>query len=366
MRRLQAYQIQQRIALEQQQIIQAQRENAAKQSAINQWGHIVPADKLPQIANMIYQGAPYDQVARAAAQLSGNLVDDPNAMQQNIRYIEQLTGKPYDYATNGPPVAGPNTAKQANDWQVDQAGKKAGATALGTETGKQAAVAPLLSQLKDDTSPESTAANIKIMETINGKPWDNPYAPVVGPNTQQARNVSDATRAGQQATATSAGTETGKQTAAAPIVSQYVDADTPEANANNTRLYMIAHGGELPPDGLPPSVGPLTSAANQSRKSRQAGETSRETAVGTAVGGGVKPEGQVFPSGVPGSPGNPLGTTPASASPVTRIPRHCNSRRNAKCNAFESERAFRSADADYAADTRRCRRRSDADRDYGQ
>ena len=57
---------------------------------------------------MIYQGAPYDQVARAAAQLSGNLVDDPNAMQQNIRYIEQLTGKPYDYATNGPPVAGPN------------------------------------------------------------------------------------------------------------------------------------------------------------------------------------------------------------------------------------------------------------------
>ena len=122
LKRLQAYQIQQRIALEQQQIIQAQRENAAKQSAINQWGHIVPSDKLPQIANMIYQGAPYDQVARAAAQLSGNLVDDPNAMQQNIRYIEQLTGKPYDYATNGPPVAGPNTAKQANDWKVNQAG----------------------------------------------------------------------------------------------------------------------------------------------------------------------------------------------------------------------------------------------------
>ena len=99
---MQAYELQYRMWLQQQQLQQMQRENAAKAAAVQQWGHIVPPDKLPQIATMIFQGAPYDQIARAAAQLSGQLIDDPNRMQDNIRYIEQLTGKPYDYATLGP------------------------------------------------------------------------------------------------------------------------------------------------------------------------------------------------------------------------------------------------------------------------
>jgi hypothetical protein len=156
---IRAYDMQQQIWLRQQQLIQAQRENAAKAAAIQQWGHIVPADQLPQIANMIYQGAPYDQVARVAAQLSGNLVDDPSpaGLQKNIRYIEQITGKPYDYATLGPPVAGALTAQAANDWKVSQAGKTAASTSLGTKTGEQAAAAPYMNALVDDPSDAGTA-----------------------------------------------------------------------------------------------------------------------------------------------------------------------------------------------------------------
>ena len=181
---MQAYELQYRMWLQQQQLIQAQRENNAKAAAIQQWGHIVPPDKLPQIATMIFQGAPYDQVARAAAQLSGQLIDDPNAMQQNIRYIEQLTGKPYDYASLGPPVAGPNTAKQANDWKVSQAGATAGATALGTKTGEQAAAAPYMNALVDDPSDTGTAKNIAIIEHLTGQPYDaSKGPPIAGPLT---------------------------------------------------------------------------------------------------------------------------------------------------------------------------------------
>ena len=244
--RLRAYDVQQQIAIRQQQVIQAQRENAAKQAAIGQWGHIVPPDKLPQIANMIYQGAPYDQVARAAAQLSGNLVDDPSpaGLQKNIRYIEQITGKPYDYATLGPPVAGALTAQAANDWKVSQAGKTAASTSLGTKTGEQAANAGLNAGQIDDTTPEATANNIAIEERRTGQPWKELYPPIVGQKTGAA---------------------------AAAILSG------------------------------------------------QKGAEARSTAAGTAVGGGVKPEGQLFPAGPPGSPGNPVGTAPAppAASPTS-------------------------------------------------
>jgi hypothetical protein len=205
---LRAYDIQQQMWMRQQQLLQLQRENQARQAAIDQWSHIVPADKLPQIALMIYQGAPYDQIARSAAQLSGNLKDDPNAMQENIRYIEQITGKPYDYASLGPPVAGPNTAKVYDDWKVNQAGKSAASTALGTKTGEQTATANLANGLIDDTTPEATQNNIKIMETMTGKPWDNPYPPAVGPKTTQAFNDWKVKNAQDTAAATATGTNT--------------------------------------------------------------------------------------------------------------------------------------------------------------
>jgi hypothetical protein len=101
---MQAYELQYRMWLQQQQLQQMQRENAAKAAAVQQWGHIVPPDKLPQFALMIYQGAPYEQVARAAAQLSGNLVDDPNAMQANIRYSSSLPASPTTTRRSGRPL----------------------------------------------------------------------------------------------------------------------------------------------------------------------------------------------------------------------------------------------------------------------
>ena len=100
-------------------------------AADHQWGHIVPPDKLPQIANDDLSGRALRPGRARCCAILRPTVDDPDAMQQNIRYIEQLTGKPYDYATNGPPVAGPNTAKQANDWKVNQAGATAASTSLG-------------------------------------------------------------------------------------------------------------------------------------------------------------------------------------------------------------------------------------------
>src|SRR4029077_11830345 len=97
MNQMRAYQLQQQMFLEQERLRQEQRVHAAQQQAINQWAHIVPPDKLPQIANMIYQNAPYDQVARAAAQLSGNLIvkTDPESIAANIRYMEKVTGQPW-------------------------------------------------------------------------------------------------------------------------------------------------------------------------------------------------------------------------------------------------------------------------------
>ena len=321
---IRAYDMQQQMFLREQQLMQMQRENQARQAAIQQWGHIVPPDKLPQIMLMIYQGAPYDQVARAAAQLSGNLVDDPNRMQDNIRYIEQLTGKPYDYATLGPPVAGPNTAKQANDWKVSQAGQTAGATALGTKTGEQAAVTPLLSQLKDDTSPEATANNIRIMETINGKPWDNPYAPVVGPNTQQARNVSDAARAGQQATATSQGTKAGEKAANAPYFAGLVDDPSPAGTQTNIKMIEQITGQPYDASKGPPIAGPLTLKSNQDWQVANAGKVKGSEAAGTAANTPINPaEPRIFPppggfvSNPPPVPAATPAATPSTAtSPV--------------------------------------------------
>jgi hypothetical protein len=314
--RLQAYQIQQRVWLEQEQLREQQRQNAARQAAIGQWGHIVPADKLPQIANMIYQNAPYDQVAKAAAQLSGNLVDDPSpaGLAKNIRYIEQITGKPYDYQSLGPPVAGALTAKAANDWKVDQAGKTAGATALGQKTGEQAAVAPLLSQLKDDTSPEATAGNIKIMETINGRPWDQPYAPVVGPNTQQARDRSDATRAGQQATATSQGTKVGEKAANAPFFGGLVDDPSPTGTATNIKMIEQITGQPYDVSKGPPIAGPLTLKSNQDWMINNEREKSKATATGTSEVTGVDPTKPLI--------ANPLiqPPTPTTAPPTTSPP----------------------------------------------
>jgi hypothetical protein len=135
MNQLRAYDIQQQMWLRRQQVEQLQRENVAKQAAIQQWSHIVPAERLPQIAAMIYQGAPYDQVARAAAEASGQLIDktDPASTQANIKFMEQVTGQPWKDPY--PPYAGEVTGAYIRQLQSQQKGSEAKQTAAGTAAG---------------------------------------------------------------------------------------------------------------------------------------------------------------------------------------------------------------------------------------
>ena len=204
---LRAYDIQQQLFLRRQQLEQMQRENNAKQAAIQQWGHIVPPEKLPQIAAMIYTGAPYDQIARAAAQLSGLLVDDtsPEATQQNIRYMEQVTGQKWTELY--PPIAGAKTGAAARDIVSQQAGKTAASTALGTKTGEQAAAAPYMNALSDDPSDTGTAKNIAIIEHLTGQPYDaSKGPPIAGPLTLKSNQDWQVANAGRTKGAEAAGT----------------------------------------------------------------------------------------------------------------------------------------------------------------
>ena len=276
---LRAYDIQQQMWMRQQQLLQLQRENAARQAAIQQWGSVVPPDKLPQISLMIYQNAPYDQIARAAAQLSGNLIDDPAAEQKNIDYITKLTGKPYDYATMGPPVAGPNTAKAYDDWKVSQAGKTAASTALGTATGEQASRAPLAGMIDEDT-PAAALHNQQIYQTVYGKPPENGLVDA-GPITAAANKARMAVQQGliEQAKAT------GGQQARQALVSLYKD--DPTADAANRAVYSVLNNGAQFEAGMPVPVGPNTNAAyNKALGNRQETQAEAE-ARGKILGGGV-------------------------------------------------------------------------------
>jgi hypothetical protein len=315
---LRAYDIQQQMWMRQQQLLQMQRENAARQAAIDQWGHIVPPDKLPQISLMIYQGAPYEQVARAAAQFSGNLKDDPNAMQQNIRYIEQLTGKPYDYATLGPPVAGPNTAKQADDWKVSQAGKTAASTALGTATGEQASRAPLAGMIDEDT-PAAALHNQQIYQTVYGKPPENGLVDA-GPITAAANR---ARMAVQQGLIEQAKVQGGQQARQA-LVSLYKD--DPAADAANRAVYSVLNNGAQFEAGMPVPVGPNTNAAYQKALGQRQETQAEAEARGKVLGGGVdagKP--LIFPTPPPSTNQNlqpaPAPTpAPAQTNPPAPAP----------------------------------------------
>ena len=185
-------------------------------------------------------------------------------------------------------------------------------------------MAPLLSQLKDDTSPDATANNIRIMETINGKPWDNPYAPVVGPNTQQARNASDAARAGQQATATSQGTKAGEKAANAPYFGGLVDDPSPTGTQTNIKMIEQITGQPYDTAKGPPIAGPLTLKANQDWQVANAGRVTGSQAAGTAANTPINPaEPRIFPP--PGgfvstAPASPTATSPVAAPSAPAAP----------------------------------------------
>jgi hypothetical protein len=203
--RWEAFLLQQRLAQEQLQFQQEVRKQQAQRAAIAQWSHIVPPDKIDQISNMIYQNAPYDQIARAAAQLSGHLIDDttPEATAANIRYIESLTGQPWKevYA----PIAGAKTQKAANDLRVQQEGAAAGAQEAERMKAQGLQPRTLLGSLRDATDAQSQAYNLGIWRQVYGS--DPPGGIVdVGPNTHAQILQSQTAQKEAEAEATAKGT----------------------------------------------------------------------------------------------------------------------------------------------------------------
>ena len=89
-----------------QQLEQLQRDNNAEQATVQRYGHLLPPAAIPEIANMIYQGAPADRVGLRAAQLSGRLVDDRSDEAQRPRRFD-ATSRPVEKANL--PVAGAQT-----------------------------------------------------------------------------------------------------------------------------------------------------------------------------------------------------------------------------------------------------------------
>jgi hypothetical protein len=270
MNQLRAYDIQQQMFIRRQQLEQLQRENNAKQAAVQRYGHLLPPAALPEIANMIYQGAPADQVGLRAAQLSGRLVDDPSdtGTNQNIQTLQRDFGVQWKEAY--PPVAGAQT--QANRLKVEAA--QAGATSQAQEQGK------------------------------------------VNVQTQNAPAIAQAE--GLKAGAVTQGQNTAKQMAIDALTKQQVDDPAHDAENRQRAIAIEALGGPKAPEpGFTIPVGPVTNQIFQKEKSGQAGTTAQQTAAGTAAGGGISTnEQKLFPNGAPGSPGNPVG----AAAPIAPAP----------------------------------------------
>jgi hypothetical protein len=211
MRQLQAYEIQQRMWLQQEQLRQEQRKNAAQIAAVRAWGRIVPPDKLAIIASMYYQGAPYDQIARAAAEASGQMIDDttPEATQANIRFMEKVTGKPWTELY--PPIAGDKTGAAARDILAQQKGKEAASTTFGTNTAKQAAIDALTQEQIDDPAHDAENRQRAIaIEALGGPKAPDPgFTIPVGPKTSAVYQREKANVAQADAEAKARGTRSG-------------------------------------------------------------------------------------------------------------------------------------------------------------
>ena len=210
LKQMQAYELQRRMWMQDEQLRQEQRKNAATQAAIGQYAHIVPSEFMPEIANMIYQNAPADQILRRVALRSGRLIDatDDESLRKNIEFMRQIDPT-YSYSKDGPPVGGAVTAKAFDDWKVNEAGRSATSTALGTKTGEQIAADTAFAGAIDDTTPEATANNVRIIEKVTGKPWDQPYPPPITPKTIKAAEDWKVANAGALKKSETEGTNTG-------------------------------------------------------------------------------------------------------------------------------------------------------------
>ena len=280
MNQLRAYDIQQQMFLRRQQLEQMQRENNAKQAAINTYSRLVPPDKLPIISNMILQGAPQDQVMRQAAMLSGQLIDktDPASIQHNIRFIEESTGQ--KWTDPYPPYAGETTGAYIRQKQAEQAGAVSGQQALGTKTGEQAATGALIAGAIDDTTPEATKNNTAIVEKITGKPWDQPYAPPITPKTIAAFNDWKVQNAGATAEAAAGGTQRGENQFKPRDLSK-PQLNPPSGGFQDTAAPTPVAGSNLPVS-TPPA--PAVTVPNSAAPFAPPVTVSRGTPVGTITG----------------------------------------------------------------------------------
>jgi hypothetical protein len=319
MNQLRAYDIQQQMWLREQQVAQLQRENAAKQAAIQQWGHLVPADKLPQIATMILQNAPYDQIARAAAEASGQLIDktDPASTAANIKFMEQVTGKPW--TDPYPPYAGEATGAYIRDLQAKQAGAVSGQQEGGKIAATRTANEPLIKSYIDQDTPEAIAHNVQVYQQLhNGDLPPDGLTPAVTPVMRAVHDAELAIRTANNQQAT----DTGKQNAINTLTAQYRDSTNPGDDAFNRRIYSALNNGAQFEPGLPVPVGDKTrDAYNRALGGRQ--ETEAEAkARGAVLGGGMdasKPT--VFPTNLPQTNANiPQAQQPQAQQPQAQQP----------------------------------------------
>jgi hypothetical protein len=210
--RMRAYDIQQQIWLRNEQLRQEQRKNAAQLAAVRQYGHLVPPDKLPMIANMIYQNAPYEQINLAAAQASGGMTDDTSdaGTAANIAWYNKVNphapwDKPY------PPPVGPKTMAAMNDISAQQKGKEAASTTFGTNTAKQAAIDALTQEQTDDPAHDAENRQRAIaIEALGGPKAPDPgFTIPVGPKTRAIYQTEKANAAQADAEAKARGTRSG-------------------------------------------------------------------------------------------------------------------------------------------------------------
>jgi hypothetical protein len=306
-----AYDIQQQVWMRQQQLLQMQRENAARQAAIQMYAGIVPPDKLPGIALMIYQNAPQDQIMRQAAMWSDKLIDktDPASIAHNIRFMESTGQKwtdPY------PPYAGEVTGAYIRDLQAKQAGAVAGQQESGRIGATRSANAPLIASYIDQDTPEAIAHNLQVYQQLhNGDLPPDGLTPAVTP---VMRGVHDAELAIRTATNEQA-TQQGKQNAINNLTGQYRDSTNPGDDAFNRRIYSALNNGAQFEPGLPVPVGDVTRAAyNKALGNRQ--ETAAEAAErGKILGGGMDPTKPIFIPQLP--PSNNVNLQPSAATPAS-------------------------------------------------
>ena len=283
---MQAYQLQQRMFLEQEQLREQQRKNAAQYDAVRHFAQFVPQEYLPMVATMIYQNAPWDQIVRHVAMWSGHLIDadTPEALAKNIEFMRQIDSS-YSYQKDGPPVGGRVTADAFDRWKAAQAGASAQATAAGTMRGQQEASAPYISQLVDDASPAGIQKNIDVIERWEGKPYDYSTRgpPVKGSATQAAFDDWKIKQGSIAAGENARSTEVGKQIGGGITPSgQLYPFGLPGSPTNP--FPTATSPAPSTPAPAPTSTTPNVSISNPANPSATPTPITRQTTAGVVVG----------------------------------------------------------------------------------